>query len=65
MKLVLDTREYFNELDDESKFELLHKTQLKVKRLERVAEDLATWRQGSSYYERACEDLNDYFEKGE
>ncbi|QHZ59837.1 hypothetical protein HWD03_gp077 [Alteromonas phage vB_AmeM_PT11-V22] len=65
MKLTLDTREYFNELDDESKFELLNKTQLKVKRLERVAEDLATWREGSIYYEEALSDLRSYLGEGE
>ena len=65
MKLTLTSREYFNALDDESKFELLHKTQLRVKRLERVAEDLATWREGSTYYEEAYKDLRSYIEGGE
>lgn len=65
MKLALDTKEYFNELDDKSKFELLHKTQLRVKRLERIAEDLATWRQGTTYYEEAYKDLRNYLEEGE
>lgn len=65
MKLALNTKEYFNELDDESKFKLLHETQLKVKRLERIAEDLVAWREGSDYYKDAYEDLRNYLEGGE
>lgn len=62
MKQKLDTRGYFDNLDEDSKFELLHEAQLKVQRLERISGDLLAWREGSEYYEKAEADLRLYFE---
>lgn len=53
MKQKLDTRGYFDNLDEDSKFQLLHETQLRVQRLEHITEELLTWREGSSYYNDA------------
>lgn len=64
MKQKLDTRQYFDNLDEDSKFALLHEVQLLVQRLERISVDLLAWREGSEYYENAVADLRLYF-KGE
>lgn len=63
MKQKLDTRQYFDSLDEDSKFELLHEAQLKVHRLERISVDLLVWKEGSEYYEKAEADLRLYFEE--
>lgn len=60
MKQKLDTRQYFNDLDEESKFELLHETQLTVQKLERIIGELVTWKQKGAYYERALKEFLDY-----
>jgi transcriptional regulator of NAD metabolism len=63
MKPQLDTRQYFNNLSDEEKYELFHKTQLTVQRLERIIEDLRCWKDGTIYH-RAEFDFESYL-KGE
>ena len=62
MKQKLDTRQYFNDLDEESKFKLLHETQLTVQRLERIIGDLRCWREGTDYYQQAVNDFEMYLE---
>lgn len=64
MKQKLDTRQYFDNLDEDSKFALLYETQLRVQRLERVAQDLVVWGEWSTYYKEARKELENYF-KGE
>ena len=64
MKQKLDTRQYFNNLSDEEKYENLHTTQLTVQRLERIIEDLRCWKEGTKYYQQAERDFESYL-KGE
>lgn len=59
-KLVLFTKPYFNELSDDDKYELFYDIQLKVKKLERIAEGLTFWRQGTPNYNELLEELQDY-----
>ena len=59
-KLVLFTKPYFNELSDDDKYELFYDIQLKVKKLERIAEGLAVWRGGTPNYNNSLEELQDY-----
>lgn len=59
-KLVLFTKPYFNELSDDDKYELFYDIQLKVKKLERIAEGLTIWRQGTPHYNELLEELQDY-----
>lgn len=59
-KLVLATKPYFNELSDDDKYKLFYNTQLKIKRLERIAEGLTFWRDGSTHYNELLEELQDY-----
>lgn len=59
-KLVLYTKPYFNELSDDDKYELFYDIQLKVKKLERIAEGLTIWREGTPYYNELLEELQDY-----
>ena len=60
MKQKLDIRQYFNDLDEESKFKLLHETQLTVQRLERIIGELVTWKEGSYFYQEAYQEFLDY-----
>lgn len=59
-KLVLFTKPYFNELSEDDKYELFYDIQLKVKKLERIAEGLTFWRQGTPNYNELLEELQDY-----
>lgn len=62
MKQKLDTRQYFNDLDEESKFELLQETQLTVQRLERIIGELRCWVVGTDLYRQAEIDFEMYLE---
>ena len=45
---------------DFQKYELLHETQLRVQRLERIAEGLLFWKEGRPPYEDAVAEYNEY-----
>ena len=56
----LTTRQHFNELHSEDQFELLHKSELTTKRLERIVEGLLHWREGTSFHDNARMEYNMY-----
>lgn len=60
MKQLLTTKPYFNRITLDNKYSTLHKTELKVQRLERIIESLLIWREGSDYYKEAVADYEEY-----
>lgn len=65
MKQRLTEKDDFHNLPSFKQYELLHETQLRVQRLERLAEGLLFWKEGSSPYEDAVAEYKEYVEEGE
>lgn len=64
MKQRLTKKPDFQKLSIDRQYELLHETQLRVQRLERIAEGLLFWKEGSSPYKDAVAEYNEYVEEG-
>jgi|TARA_A100001518_G_C1227286_1_gene80641 hypothetical protein len=63
MKQRLTKKADFHSNPDIKKYEILHQTELRVQRLERIIEDLLFWKKDTVYYNQAKEEyINDYCE---
>lgn len=60
MKQVITTKSKFVSMDEDDKFMLLHNTEFRVQRLERIIGDLMTWKEGSRFYKEALAEYNKY-----
>ncbi len=63
MKQRLTKKDDFHNLPSVKQYELLHETQLRVQRLERIVEGLLFWKEGSSPYEDVVAGYNEYAEE--
>lgn len=63
MKQRLTKNTDFHELPNVKQYELLHETQLRVQRLERIVEGLLFWKEGRPPYEDAVAEYNEYVEE--
>jgi len=61
-KLTLTKKPYFESLSEDDQYKLMYETQMKVKRLERLAEGLTIWKESSIQYKGIISELKDYFE---
>ncbi|APC44468.1 hypothetical protein [Pseudoalteromonas phage PH357] len=62
MLKALTTKPSFQELSAEEQYTLLHKRELEIKRLQRIAEGLCFWKEGSQYYNNLRAELNEYLD---
>lgn len=63
MKQRLTKKPDFQNKSDVEKYKTLYQTELRVKRLERIIEDLLFWVEGTAYYNQAKDEyINDYCE---
>ncbi len=60
MKQLMTKKTEFSEMDRTKQFETLAVTEYKVKRLERIVEDLMFWKEGTDFYKKAVEDYRNY-----
>ncbi len=63
MKQRLTKKPDFQKLSIDRQYKLLHETQLRVQRLERITEGLLFWKEGSSPYKEAATEYNEYVEE--
>ena len=62
MKQRLTKKPDFQKLSLDRQYQLLHETQLRVQRLERIAEGLLFWQNGSVPYTSVAAEYMDYVE---
>lgn len=60
----LTKKQNFHELTSDEQYKLVHETELRVLRLERLGQGLLFWKEGSVPYKESEQEFKDYMEGG-